>query len=83
MRKVIFLHVKCGLSQPKRYTFCKSFLSILSREFHNSLIASVLQKPQNLAPFSEEKIFVQKIGLLARLLWLMFQIVSKKVLKGR
>ena len=51
------LHVKSGLSQPKRYTFLSKKISIFSRKFHNSLTASILQKPRNLAPFCEEKIF--------------------------
>ena len=57
VRKAVFLHVKSGLSQPKRYIFYKSSTTIFSVEFHNSLITSILQKPQNLAPFCEEKIF--------------------------
>ena len=57
MRKVTFLTLICHISQPKRYTFYKSSTPIFLVKIHNSLTASVLQKPQNLALFCEEKIF--------------------------
>ena len=60
MRKLTFRTEKDRISQPKRYTFCKSFLSKYLQKIHNSLITSILQKPQNLAPFCEEKFFCAK-----------------------